>query len=233
MENAYALKKSKSLKEESDDSSFLCRPDRQGEIEKNFCSYASFLPLNVSNGYKTERGKGVQEMERKKRNREMEERFLRLLEAEKDRFYRIAYSYMKNQHDALDVIQASVEKAYGKLDQVREPDYLRTWFTRVVINTAKDDLRKRKRMVLVEEDKEMDRHQPVVNLQLEEKLDLKKAFEILNENERIILTLRYFEDRKFQEIESILEKPASTIKSTLYRALKKLRINLEEGVQYE
>lgn len=172
-------------------------------------------------------------MERKKRNREMEERFLRLLEAEKERFYRIAYSYMKNQHDALDVIQASVEKAYGKLDQVREPDYLKTWFTRVVINTAKDDLRKRKRMVLVEEDQEMDRHQPIVNPQLEEKLDLKKAFEILNENERIILTLRYFEDRKFQEIESILEKPASTIKSTLYRALKKLRINLEEGVQYE
>lgn len=172
-------------------------------------------------------------MERKKRNREMEERFLRLLEAEKERFYRIAYSYMKNQHDALDVIQASVEKAYGKLDQVREPDYLKTWFTRVVINTAKDDLRKRKRMVLVEEDQEMDRHQPVMNPRVEEKLDLKKAFEILNENERIILTLRYFEDRKFEEMESILEKPASTIKSTLYRALKKLRINLEEGVQYE
>jgi len=163
----------------------------------------------------------------------MEEHFLRMLEAEKERFYRIAYSYMKNQHDALDIIQASVEKAYGKLDQVREPDYLKTWFTRVVINTAKDDLRKRKRMVLVEENTEMDRYQPVVNPRVEEKLDLEKAFEVLNENERIILTLRYFEDRKFQEIESILEKPASTIKSTLYRALKKLRINLEEGVQYE
>lgn len=172
-------------------------------------------------------------MERKKRNREMEDRFLQMLQSEKEGFYRIAYSYMKNQHDALDVIQASVEKAFGKLSQVRKLEYLKTWFTRILINTAKDDLRKRKRMVLVEADSEMDRQQPVFDQRFEETLDLEKAFAILNENERMILTLRYFEDKKFQEIESILEKPASTIKSTLYRALKKLRINLEEGVHYE
>lgn len=172
-------------------------------------------------------------MEKHKKSKLIELRFMTMLENEKEGFYRLAYSYMRNQHDALDVIQESVEKAFRKLNKVREPDYLKTWFTRILINTAKDDLRKRKRMILVEEDGNMDRQQPVVNQGVEEKLDLQKAFEILNENERIILTLRYFEDRKFDEIESLLDKPASTIKSTLYRALKKLRINLEEGVQVE
>ena len=172
-------------------------------------------------------------MEKHTKSKLIEMQFINMLEMEKESFYRIAYSYMRSQHDALDVIQDSVGKAYGKLNRVKNPEYLKTWFIRIVINTAKDDLKKRKRLVLVDENSGVDISQTDVSQGIEDNLDLKKAFSILNEKERIVLTLRYFEDKKLQEIETILEQPLGTIKSTLYRALKKLRIELEEGVQYE
>lgn len=172
-------------------------------------------------------------MKKQTKSQVLEMQFINMLEMEKESFYRIAYSYMRSQRDALEVIQDSVGKAYGKLNKVKSPEYMKTWFTRIVINTAKDDLKKRKRLVLVDENSGMEIDQTEIGQGIEDNLDLRKAFRILNEKERIVLTLRYFEDKKLQEIEKILDLPLPTIKSTVYRALKKLRIELEEGVSIE
>lgn len=55
------------------------------------------------------------------------------------------------------------------------------------------------------------------------------ALDILNEKERAVIVLRYFEDRKLQEIADVLEENLNTTKSILYRSLGKLRIKLTEG----
>ena len=49
-------------------------------------------------------------------------------------FYRLAYSYVKNRDAALDVVQESIVKALTKIDSLREPAYLRTWFYRILLN---------------------------------------------------------------------------------------------------
>lgn len=59
-------------------------------------------------------------------------------------------------------------------------------------------------------------------------LDLQKALDNLPPNYRSIIVLRYFEDLKIEEIADILELNVNTVKTRLYSALKKLRLNMEE-----
>ena len=46
----------------------------------------------------------------------------------------------------------------------------------------------------------------------------------------MIMYISYFEDMKLKEVARLLNEPISTIKSTLYRSLKKLKIELTEEI---
>ena len=60
-----------------------------------------------------------------------------------------------------------------------------------------------------------------------ENIDLKRAIENLDPKDRAIVVLRFFEDRQLEEIAKILDENLNTVKSRLYRVMKKLRLNLE------
>lgn len=62
-----------------------------------------------------------------------------------ERYYRLAYSYMRNEDDALDVVQESAYRAIRDCRKVRNKDYLSTWIYRIVVNTALDMLRRKRR----------------------------------------------------------------------------------------
>ena len=64
--------------------------------------------------------------------------FAALIEREQEYLYRMAFLYVRQEQDALDVVQDSIVKAYRKMKTLREPAYFRTWLTKVVINTAQD-----------------------------------------------------------------------------------------------
>ena len=59
-------------------------------------------------------------------------------------------------------------------------------------------------------------------------LDLREALEHLEEKDRRIIELRFFEDMELGAIAEILDENLSTIKSRLYRALRKLKIELSD-----
>lgn len=59
-------------------------------------------------------------------------------------------------------------------------------------------------------------------------LDLQRALDALPEQDKAVILLRYFEDMKLEEIAMILEEKLSTVKSRLYRSMKKLRGALGE-----
>ena len=142
-----------------------------------------------------------------------------------EKYYRLAYSYMGNQEDALDVVQESAYKAIRDSKKVENENYISTWIYRIVVNTAIDMLRKRKKEGINTqfEDYEM----PVEDTYSDP--DLAVALNRLKAEERLVITLRYFEELSLEEISDIAGEPLSTIKSRLYRALKKLRVDLEEG----
>jgi RNA polymerase sigma-70 factor (ECF subfamily) len=146
------------------------------------------------------------------------------IKTHQEQFYRIAYSYAKNQQDALDIVQASVEKALRASKGIKEPKYLSTWFTRILINTSIDVLRKRKREVLSDT---MEDWIGGITEERDENLDLYEALDLLQPEEKTLMILRYFEDLRFQDIAEVMDMNINTVKTKTYSIIKKLRIQME------
>lgn len=144
----------------------------------------------------------------------------------KDKLYRLAYSYVKNEDDALDIVQESIYKAMVAMDTVKDPGYIKTWFYRIIVNTSLDFLRKRKREVLIE-DENWESLEPAREDQYPD-LDLRKALDQLSDNCRTIIVLRYFEGLKLEEIAGILDENVNTVKTKLYKSLKKMNVAMSE-----
>lgn len=143
-----------------------------------------------------------------------------------EQFYRLAYTYVKNADDAQDIVQESILKAMTSLDSLNNPQYLKTWFCRIVVNTALDFLRKQNKFSFSDEDVLEDcSYEERDNTQT---LDLHAALEQLSPNSRSVIVLRYFEDLKLEEIGDVLDINVSTVKTRLYTALKRLRIDLDD-----
>ena len=97
---------------------------------------------------------------------------------------------------------------------------METWVYRIVVNEACSLLRSRKENADVEEVQ-------VSSEDTYENIDLRRAIEQLEPKDRAIVILRFFEDRQLDEIAKIMDENLSTVKSRLYRVMKKLRLNLE------
>ena len=73
------------------------------------------------------------------------------LVAHQEDFYRLAFSYVKNRDAALDVVQESIVKALAKADTVRRPEYIKTWFYRILLNESMNHYRRTRRLVPLED----------------------------------------------------------------------------------
>jgi RNA polymerase sigma-70 factor (ECF subfamily) len=144
----------------------------------------------------------------------------------KESHYRLAYSYVKNKEDALDIVQESFLKALSSVDSLENADYLKTWFYRILVNTSMDVLRKKGKLSYVV-DITLDLNSEVKE-DMYENFDLQEAMDNLPDSYRLIISLRYFEDLKLEDIADILGENLNTVKTRLYAGLKKLRIQLEE-----
>lgn len=69
--------------------------------------------------------------------------FETLLKAYLPMMYKVAFSYVKSDEDAADVVQESILSCYESLSQLRKPQYFKTWLIRIVINKSKDMFRQR------------------------------------------------------------------------------------------
>ncbi len=150
----------------------------------------------------------------------MRERVEKLILDSYESMYRMAFIYMKNEEDAMDVVQDSVEKAIKNAGSLREDSYMRTWLFRIVINTALDELRRRKKVIPLAEGREDGREDRYCDF------DTLRSLETLDETEKTVILLRYCEEWKLEEIAEYLGKNINTVKSILYRSLKKLREKL-------
>ncbi|MCD7908781.1 MAG: sigma-70 family RNA polymerase sigma factor [Clostridium sp.] len=147
----------------------------------------------------------------------------RLLLENYETYYRLAYSYVRQEQDALDIVQEGAYKAIRDCKTVKNPDYLSTWVYRIMINAALDLIRKRKREEL------SDNLPEAVWEDSYRDMDLSDVLERLDERSRTVVILRYFEDMKLEDIARIVGDNLNTVKARLYRALKKLRLDLEAG----
>jgi RNA polymerase sigma-70 factor, ECF subfamily len=152
--------------------------------------------------------------------------FIACITDHKNDFYRLAYSYVKNQEDALDIVQESIKKALTSLNKIKKPNSVKSWFYKIVVRTAIDFIRKQKKLTLAD-DETIDflskgKEDTYKNM------DLHKALGELPIPYKTVITLRFFEDLKLEEIAEILEENINTVKTRLYKGLKLLRITITE-----
>ncbi len=128
--------------------------------------------------------------------------------------YRVAYTYVRNEQDALDIVSASIIKAMQAKPKILDERAMTAWVYRVVVNTAKDYLRKNKRLVIgVETEGCIEDGDPTL------RMDLEMALNHLPEKYRTVVVLHYFEDMKLQDVAEITSEKLSTVKSRLHKAL--------------
>lgn len=156
--------------------------------------------------------------------------FAQLLQSNKEKYYRIAYSYVKNEQDALDIVGEAAYKGLRSLKSLKKPEYFRSWMTRIVINCALDHLRTSSRVSFIDDALPPEWEPPdEQSLTPEDSLDLYAALDALGEKDRTCVILHYFEGYAFENISRILGEPESTIKSRVYRALGRMRAFLQRG----
>lgn len=140
------------------------------------------------------------------------------------RFYRLAYSYLRDREEALDAVQTAVCRALEKQDGLRDTGAMAAWFYHILVHVCLDMLRVRRRFVpLTEDAPETGSYE---DPQLEDD-SLARRVEALPPETGTVIRLRFYEEMTLQEISEITGANLSTVKSRLYTGLKKLRISLE------
>lgn len=158
-----------------------------------------------------------------------EEILQRLVEVDKHRLYRIAYIYVKNQDDALEIVQEAIYKAFLNIKKLKELDYFNTWITKIIVNSSLDYIKKRNKLIYIEGGKEICWE----GIDDKEYIDLYDAVDKLEGIYKTVIILKYFEDLKIKDIARILEVTESNVKNYMHKALKILRVELKEGEYFE
>ena len=150
----------------------------------------------------------------------------KLLIANYEKYYRLAFSYVHNEADALDIVQEGAYKAMLKWETLEHEAYAGSWIYRIMLNEIFSMLRKQSRtgitITTMDQLEEEPAEEPF------DSLPLREALERLSPRDKALSELRYFEDMKLEEIAEALNENLSTVKSRLYRCLQKLKLSMEE-----
>ncbi|MCM3760868.1 sigma-70 family RNA polymerase sigma factor [Alkalihalobacillus oceani] len=155
--------------------------------------------------------------------------FQELMEEEKSKLYKLAYIYVRNEDEALEIFQETVYKALMAIADLKQEQYFSTWLTRILINTALDYLRKKQCVVPMNEEIFDSLASARNGVQPEDQLDLLDALGKLDEKYKTVLFLRFYEDYTVKQIASLLNHPEGTVKTNIHRALQLLRGKLKES----
>ena len=154
--------------------------------------------------------------------------FEKLMDIYFDRLCREAYIRCKYEEDVKEIVQETIYKAYRNIRSLKEPQYFKTWLSRILINVANDYLRNRG-MVDLELDETSYVKEVVIEDKIEIKIDLYNAIDELEDKYKDAVILRYIDDLKIEDISKILDRPVNTIKTHLRKALKDMKKMLKEG----
>lgn len=150
--------------------------------------------------------------------------YLERAEGVREKLYRAALLTLGSESAAVDAVDEAVYKGYLGYRKLRKPQYLETWLVRILINVCRDELRRRKRELAVEE-------LPETAGEAFDALPLKEAIRRLPAQLRDVIVLRYFTGLTLEETATALELPRGTVSTRQRKALALLKLDLtvEEG----
>jgi RNA polymerase sigma-70 factor (ECF subfamily) len=159
-----------------------------------------------------------------------------LMERHYRRLYRLALSYLRNQDDALDAVQETFVKAFQKAARWDGASEAGPWLSRITINLAIDRYRRDKRRQATFTPLAEGDHDDAVatgdpsperrTFGLELAGRIASAVRVLPEKQRAVFVLRHYEEMSLEEIADSLGMNLGTVKSSLHRAVHRLRERL-------
>lgn len=166
--------------------------------------------------------------------------FEELLTLYEKKVYSLAYHYVGNEHDAMDISQEAFLRVYRFLPQFNEESRFSTWLYRVTSNVCKDYIRKRNtrnEVPLTQEGDEESFSYDVPDLrynpedvfqQKEMRQEICDGLRELSHDHREILVMRDVLGLTYEDIADALELEEGTVKSRISRARDKMRVKLME-----
>ena len=151
------------------------------------------------------------------------EALLYLILKEKDNYYKLAYFYMKNEHDALDILQEMIIVVYKEIPKLKKLSSFYIWSKKILVNLCKKELFKNNRFEEIDEGLSLEEEG---FKEAENRIYLKTLIENLNENQKEAIKLKYYLDYSYEEIANFLEIPLGTVKSRINKGLNKIRKNI-------
>jgi RNA polymerase sigma-70 factor (ECF subfamily) len=161
--------------------------------------------------------------------------FQLLVERYQERIFSLARHYTRNPVDVEDLVQDTFLKAYSRLETFERQSSFFTWLYRIAVNTILDGIKRRGRspVTSVEDPEALARpgsariSGPSAGMEREEIARITHSvLDELPDIFRVVLVMREFEDRPYQEIADLLEISIGTVESRLFRARAKFKEKL-------
>lgn len=134
--------------------------------------------------------------------------------------YKFALYTMKHSQDAEDVVSETVIAAYENIKKLKKEESFRSWIFTILMNQCKKHFKQNS------ETEELKDEITAEEVSQEENYDLLQAFQMLDGEERMILSCSILEGYSSEEIGYMLAMNPATVRSRKSRALEKLRKNL-------
>lgn len=154
-----------------------------------------------------------------------EDAFYHLISTHKRKLYGIAYSYLRSEADALEVVQETICRAWSKCNRLKDPESFMPWLIRILINCSIDEQKRRKRVTPLT----IETSTATAEMVSVQRLDLEMALERLKPKYRHVLTLKYYQDMTLTDIAKVLDCPEGTVKTWLHQGLKQIRGQMNSG----
>jgi RNA polymerase sigma-70 factor (ECF subfamily) len=153
--------------------------------------------------------------------------------------YNLALRVVKDENEALDLAQETFVRAWTALPNFKGKSQFRTWLYRIVTNLCYNRLPNLRRSLndlgddVMEDIPEPGFVSPAKEFEFNEtRRHLQEAMEALDDQYRLLLTMRYQNELSYEEIASTLNLPLGTVKTGIFRAKAQLRnalANLEDS----
>lgn len=169
------------------------------------------------------------------RNGEKERAFSEIVNAYSERLYWYVRRFACSHEDTDDLIQEIFIKVWAALPSFREEARLFTWIYRIATNEALNFLRRQKvraALTFRSIDSEMERRiddDPYFDGDGAQR-ELMKAMQRLPQKQRIVFSLRYFEEMKYEDIASLTGTSPGALKASYHIAYEKIKSELKDMI---
>jgi RNA polymerase sigma factor (sigma-70 family) len=160
--------------------------------------------------------------------------FNELVRRYQEKVYWIARRMVSTHEHADDITQDVFIRVYGSLKAFRGDSSLYTWLYRITTNVALNSVRKQKvrEFLRLEDMRDSIAH---ADEGPSEQLDQKELDHVLNNaikrlppKQKLVFTLRYYDEMPYEEMAKILKKSVGGLKANYFHALKKIQTVIQK-----